>query len=55
MLTCIRYTCSHVKTVLMIIFDPLNIGLEAIIVQLSGELIKDMTNTDFCIMASLFA
>ena len=34
------HACSHVTIVLMIIFDPQNMGLEAIILQLSAELSK---------------
>ena len=41
--TC-KYTCSHVKTVLMKVFDHQNMGLEAIIFQLSG---KDIRNNRF--------
>ena len=36
----LKDTCSHVKTVLMVIFDPQNMGLEAIILQLSVTLAK---------------
>ena len=49
--TC-KNTCSHFNTRLITILDPKNMGLEAIIFQLSVKLAKIMRIMDFYIMAS---
>lgn len=44
-------TCGHLKTGLIMIFDPQNMGLETILFQLSVNNGGDMVNNSFPIMA----